>query len=295
MALTDTGFSMGILATQKVRHCGPGSKGGDMSWKKPARRRDPGLALEHQTRTKLRTTRWLRLHVVLIAMLTLAGLWLGGALLRWAGFEALALRYALLLPLTYLLYLGLLRLWARMLLDGDAGDAGDGALDAADMALDMADGVPIPTRTFQAGAGGDFGGGGASGDFADAAVEAGLNAGGDALGALADADEGIIVAIPLAVVIGIATLLATLLGVGVFALFGVDVLLAVAVEVALAALAGSFAYRRQREGWFGVAIGHTWRGALAMLVLGVTLGWVIDHWLPAADSLPRAIQLLLKH
>ena len=260
-----------------------------MGLNKIARRRDPALALEQHTRTRLRTTRWLRLHVMLIAMLTLAGLWLGGALLRWIGFEALALRYALLLPLTYLLYLGLLRLWARMLLDGDAGD---GALDAADIALDLADGVPA--RGFQSGAGGDFGGGGASGDFADGAVEAGLNAGGKTLGALADADEGIVVVVPLAVVVGIATLLATMLGVGVFALFGVDVLLAVAVELALAALAGSFAYRRQREGWLGTAIAHTWRGALAMLLLGVALGWVIDHWMPAADSLPQALRMLLK-
>lgn len=263
-----------------------------MSWNKPAKRRDPSLALEHHTRTKLRTTHSLRLHVMLIAMLTLAGLWLGGALLRWAGFEALALRYALLLPLTYLLYLGLLRMWARLLLDGDSGD---GAFDAADIALDLADGVPVPARAFRSGAGGDFGGGGASGDYSDGAIEAGFNAGGKTLSALADADEGIVIVIPLAVVVGIATLLATFLGVGVLALFGVDVLLAVAVEVALAALAGSFAYRRQREGWLGTAIGHTWRGALAMLVLGVALGWTIDHWMPAADSLPHALKLLLKH
>lgn len=263
-----------------------------MGLNKVPRRRDPALALEQHTRMKLRTTRWLRLHVMLIAMLTLAGLWLGGALLRWAGFEALALRYALLLPLTYLLYLGLLRLWARMLLDDEPAD---GAFDVADVALDLADGVPVPARAFRSDMGGDFGGGGASGDFTDGAVESGLSAGGKTLGALADADEGIVIAIPLAAVIGIATLLAALLGVGVFALFGVDVLLAVAVEVALAALAGSFAYRRQREGWFGTAIGHTWRGALAMLVLGVALGWVIDHWLPAADSLPHAMKLLLQH
>ncbi len=262
-----------------------------MSWNKPSRRRDPSLALERQTRAKLRTTRWLRLHVMLIALLTLVGLWLGGALLRWAGFEALALRYALLLPLTYLLYLGLLRLWARLLLNEE--EFGGDLPDVADLALDLAD--AIPARSFSSGQGGDFGGGGASADFADGVIETGVEAGGKVLGALADADEGAVVAVPLAVVLGVAGLLAALLGVGVFALFGVDVLLAVAVEVALAALAGSLAYRRQREGWLMAALGHTWRGALAMLVLGVALGWVIDHWLPAADSLPHAIRLLLKH
>ena len=61
--------------------------------------------------------------------------------------------------------------------------------------------------------------------------------------------------------------------------------------MALAALAGSFAYRRQREGWFGTAIGHTWRGALAMLVLGVAL---LAAALPAisADLRPTGAQLL---
>jgi hypothetical protein len=41
------------------------------------------------TRRWLQTHRWLRLHVGLIALCCLACLWLGGALLRAAGVEAL--------------------------------------------------------------------------------------------------------------------------------------------------------------------------------------------------------------
>ncbi|HEX2012242.1 MAG TPA: hypothetical protein VJN44_15005, partial [Roseateles sp.] len=59
-----------------------------------------------------------------------------------------------------------------------------------------------------------------------------------------------------------------------------------------AALAGGLAWRRQRRGWLGAALRHTWRGALGLLLLGVALGALIDHQLPQADSLPEALRLL---
>jgi hypothetical protein len=240
--------------------------------------------LIEMTRQRLRQQRWLRCHVLLIALCTLGCLALGGALLRSAGIESLAWRYALLLPLTYLVYLGLLRLWAAYLVGREQLGP-----DGLDLAID----VPMPRRgvnaepEFHSGGGGDFGGGGASGDFGEIG-EGAMKAGGEVLGAL---DEGAVVALPLLAVVAIAGLLAGLLGAGVFVLFGVEVLLAVAVEVALAALAGGFAWRRQREGWLSRALGHTWRAAFASLVLGVALGAAIDHWLPEARSLPHALSL----
>lgn len=248
------------------------------------------------TRAQLRRERWLRWHVFLIAACTLAFLMSGGALLRWVGIEALAWRYALLLPLTYLIYLALLRLWAAYLLSRD-----DGSLDLADALTDL----PLPrsgrggaNHPFEAGGGGDFGGGGASGDFGDLAGDAAgelakgaAKVGGEALGAL---DEGVIVVVPLAALVAIIALLAGVLSAGILMVFGVEVLLAVAVEVALAAWAGGLAYkhRYQRDGWLGRALAHTWRGALMMLVLGIALGAAIDHWLPGADSLPEALTML---
>ena len=64
------------------------------------------------------------------------------------------------------------------------------------------------------------------------------------------------------------------------------------IYLALSAWVGGLAYRRQREGWPGRAIGHTWRGALTMLILGLVLGAAIDHYLPAADSLLEALPLM---
>lgn len=248
--------------------------------------------LAHRTRQRLRRERWLRWHVCLIALLMLAALWLGGALLRGAGIESLAGRYALLLPLAYLLYLGLLRLWAGYLLSRQ--EAGPDGLDLAGELPAPRGGGPGPR--FESGGGGDFAGGGASGDFSASAGESigsrVVETGAEALGAL---DEGALVVVPLALVVGLVAALGALLGAAVFMLFGVEVLLAVAVEVALAALAGGLAWRRYRQsegGWLGTALRHTWRGALGMLLLGVALGAAIDRWMPAAESLPQAVRML---
>ena len=121
----------------------------------------------------------------------------------------------------------------------------------------------------------------------------------DAAGGLADAasaldglDEGIVIVVPLAVVLGLAALLAGLLGTGVFMVFGVEVLVAVTVEVALASVAGSLAYKGFAEGWLGSALRHTGRGFVAAWVLSVLLGCGVDHWMPAARSLPQALRML---
>lgn len=247
-----------------------------------------------QLRQDLRSQYALRAHVFVIASLSLAGLLLVSALLRWAGIEALAWRYAAALPLSYLLYLGLLRLWADFLLGKRKWD-GDG-LDLAPDVSGIHTGGAHTGGGFSSGGGGDFGGAGASGDFSEAAADLDqetLSLSGKALGAVGDADEGAVVAVPLIAVLAIMGLLAALLGTAVFMLFGVEILMTVALEVALASAAGGMAYRAERSGWLGRALGHTWRGALATLVLGVALGLAIDHWLPAADSLPQALHMLL--
>lgn len=262
-------------------------------------------------RQRLRGQFLLRLHVFLIAALMLVALMLGGAALRVLGIESLALRYALLLSGSYLIYLGLLRLWASALLRGESPI--DGTPDVLDAGIRATDGLArrATSAPFRSGQGGDFGGGGASGDFsteastafstdlptplsttcsqdlsplADAAGNA-VGSAGDALGAL---DDGLVVAIPLMLILGIATAL----GLCVFGLFGVEVLLAVCVEVALASVAGGMAWRRMNEeGWWRCALRRTWGPALALLVVGVLLGAGIDRWIPDAHSLIHAWQL----
>ncbi|MCE4557354.1 hypothetical protein [Pelomonas cellulosilytica] len=219
-----------------------------------------------QTRRWLKAHRWLRLHVGLIALCCLACLWASGALLRHAGVAALSLRFGLSLAVSYGAYLLLLRLWAAYLLSREDADASD----VLDIAVDVADW---------------------SGGLGDAA--------GTALDAASAADEGALVLLPIAAVIGMVLLLATVLGAGVSLLFGVEVLMAVSVEVALAAFAAGLAWRHQRQfqrgGWLRCALHHTWAGALVFLMAGVALGAALDHWVPQAESLPHAVRLLRAH
>ena len=253
---------------------------------------------ERRVRADLQQRRWLRLHAVAIATLTLAVAWASSHGLMLASLDRLWLRYGLSFAVAYLVLMGLLYLWSRWLLsrreaeldllqlDGPGGSGGSGTA--------RPDAAP-----FESGGGGDFGGGGASGHF-DAAGEAigeGLGASaGDLSGAAAEvvaaADEAALVLIPLAVVLAAAAALGALLGFAVFGLFGVEVLLSVAVEIAFASLGGALAVKARREGWLGAALRRTAVPAAIALSTVVAVGAAVDHWMPQARSLPHAVQLL---
>lgn len=231
----------------------------------PRMRRDDAPSVyrhELSTRRWLQTQRWLRLHVGLIALCCLGCLWLSGALLRWAGVEALSLRFGLSLAVSYVVYLGLLRLWAAYLLSREEADP----FDAVELGWDAADaGRSLGSRAL------------------------------DAVDLAPDLDEGALVLLPIAALVPMALALAAVLGAGVTLLFGVEVLLAVSVEVALAAFAAGLAWRHQRQfdrgGWLRCALGRTWVGALVFIAVGVALGAALDRWMPEAESLPHAVQL----
>lgn len=245
---------------------------------------------ERAVRADLVHRRWLRWHAFWLGTLCFLCGWALSTSLMHAGLERLSVRWGLALAGCYLVYLVLLRLWCEWLLSRDEGEP-DPPLDAID-ALSPAHGdMGAPSMT--SGGGGDFGGGGASGSFD---VGEGGSAVGDVAGgvleAAGSADEGIVVVVPLAVVIGVAALIAGALGFAVFGLFGIEVLLGVAVEIAFAATGGALAFRAGREGWLQHATARTAGPLVAILVICVALGAAIDHWLPQASSLPQAIRAL---
>lgn len=234
------------------------------------RGRDDADRFERGVRADLQRRRWLRVHAFGLGLLCfLASGAISAALMR-AGVGSLALRWSLALAGGYLVFLGLLWLWCRWLLSRAEAE-GDWPLDAADAALS--------------------GRGGGGVECGDSGLEMGDLAEG-ALNVAGAADEGVVVLVPLAVVLGVAVLIATGLSAAVFGLFGVEVLLGVAVEIAFAAAGGALAFRARREGWLLHATGRTWRPMLAILVVAALLGAVVDHWLPQAGSLPQAIRLL---
>lgn len=260
-----------------------------------ARRRRAAFDARHFERATvddLRARRWLRLHVLMIGAVTLAMCWGVSRGLDAVGVDSLAWRPLLALWLSYPLYLGLMALWARWLLSRDeAGvDADPGVLvDAADLLANA------PGSAFRSGGGGDFGGGGASGDF-----DAPLDAVGEVVGktvsrtveASFDADEGVVIAVPVAIVVGVALGLAFGLGLLVFGLFGVEVLLGVAVEIAFASFGGALAWRARREGWLLHALRRTLLPMLALSLFTAGVGWALHHWVPQASTVPQALRLL---
>ena len=262
-----------------------------------------------QLRRDLQARHWLRLHAFCLGTLTLGLMLLISMGLLAAGVQQLALRYALTLSAGYLLYLGLVRLWAECMIrrafDGDPLDA------LPDMGGSGSSGGP-----HLSGHGGNFGGGGASGDWdaqllsgdlgnaagnasGDAAGEAasGLLEGvGDALGnaageALGAADEGIVVLVPVLAVF--AALLGLICGAGwlLWLVFSTELLLAVAVELAFALLLTRTLYQIESEGWLLAAIRLSWKPLLGALLCAVLVGLLIDIWLPGAHTAREALQL----
>jgi hypothetical protein len=250
----------------------------------------PALRFERAVRADLVGRRWMRWHAFLLGSTCFLATWAISTALLHVGIDRLALRWPIALGAGYLVFLGLLWCWCRWLLsrqeaDGDLGIDGPSSFGEA------------RSPGIEPGGGGDFGGGGASGDFGpdvplEAAGEGASKVMGTVLDAAGSADEGIVVVVPLAVVIGVAALIAGAIGIAVFGLFGVEVLLGVAVEIAFASASGAWAYRARREGWLGHALRRTFWPMVLLTVLVLALGITIDQFAPEARSLPHALQLL---
>ena len=248
----------------------------------------------------------LRWHGLLIGSFTLLLMWATSHLQMVLGVDSLALRYLVTLSVGYVGYLLVLRAWAARLVRRD-GSSGDGSVELPDISWPSGNGpsgggqVPLP-RT----GGGDFGGGGASGDFggswAQALPRGGSSAGSEsgALGDLASgaadaigsADEGAVVVVPVVAIFLIGA--ALILGAGSLAMlfFGWDVLLTVAVEIAFSVATARATVGVEREGWLSAAVRLTWKPLLGALVCAVLLGATIDHFLPHVQSLPEALRVI---
>lgn len=251
---------------------------------------------ESHVERQLRQRHWLWLHGLFIGSIVLGVMWLTSYLQMQMSVGSLALRYLVTLGVGYLAYLLVLRLWAGALVGrsggnfdvgGDLSTSGSGRSPDAD-----AGGFDLPG--LQSGSGGDFGGGGASGDFsgtADAGGPLGELASG-ALDVAAGADEGAVVVVPVVAVFLLGC--AIVFGAGSLAMlyFGWEALLAVAVELAFSYVSARTAIRVVREGWLSAAVRLTWKPLMGAVLCAVLLGAAIDYFMPAAHSLPQAIKLM---
>lgn len=250
---------------------------------------------ESGVRQRLHQQHWLWLHGLCLGALVMLTMWLTAHLQMVLGSESLAVRYLLTLGVGYLAYLGLLRLWAAALLRRESflpDPGGNLPVPGSGANPNAAPGDIAPV--FESGNGGDFGGGGASGDFsvgaesADGLKDAALGAAEVAAGA----DDAIVVVVPVVAVFLIAS--AVVFGAGslLWMYFGWEALLAVAVELAFTYASALTAVKVMREGWLTAAVRLTWKPLLGALACAVVLGATIDYFLPAARSLPHAIALI---
>ncbi|MBT9512164.1 MAG: hypothetical protein IV104_07440 [Acidovorax sp.] len=286
------------MATPRSNPSSPKKKGSS-TWRSVRMPHHGAVARSLQQRYSLR---W---HGLLIGSFTLLLMWGTSHAQMLLGVDSLALRYLVTLSVGYLGYLLVLRTWAARLVRQDR-DAGDGSLEVPDVSWpgNGSSGggsgqVPLP-RT----GGGDFGGGGASGDLGGGWTQ-GLSSGGSssdssALGDLASgaadaigsADEGAVVVVPVVAIFLIGA--ALIFGAGSLAMlfFGWDVLLTVAVEIAFSVATARAAVGVEREGWLTAAVRLTWKPLLGALVCAVLLGATLDHFLPHVHSLPEAVRAL---
>lgn len=263
------------------------------------------LRFEHGVRADLHRRRWIRFHIFLIGLVTFSVLWSISHTLMAAGIDSMALRHGVALVGAYGVYLGLMWVWCRWLLSRDDGPLDFGDVGGNPPSSSSGGGGPADAAVFRSGGGGDFAGGGASasfeppdgiGDTLSAAGDAGGSAMGHVASAAAEAagsaDEAAVVLVPLALVAGVAVALSAALGFAVFGLFGVEVLLGVAVEIAFASAGGALALKAQREGWLNHAVRRTLGPMSIVLAATVLTGMAMAHWLPDAKTLPQALARL---
>ncbi|WP_198424345.1 hypothetical protein [Comamonas koreensis] len=251
------------------------------------------LRMPQHMASTLQKKHWLRLHGLCMGLLVLLVMWAVTAALLHSGVASMALRYAISLGVGYAVYLLVLRLWAAYLVrNAYARRREDSWADGIDPVPDLHVGKGAPD--WQSGGGGNFGGGGASGDWADvdlSSTASGASSSWTGAVDVADiggSDEGIIIVPILAV---FAALLLAFFGFGalLWLYFGVDVLLTVAVELAFSMMTARALVRVERAGWLASAVRLTWKPLLGALVCAVALGALADWWVPEATTLREVI------
>ena len=230
---------------------------------------------------------------LLVALTGGAGLLASFLLLHSAGIQAMHVRYPVAVGGAYLVFLFLLWLWLRT----EADDYLDASIDIADLSGGGSSGVDAMPDF--GGSGGEFGGGGASGNFviddslpasslpgSDGGAADGL---GEAVGeVVGGADEG---AIPLAVALLVVALVAVLL----FATFYIVYLApALFAELLVDGALSASLYRRMR----GLQTRHWLESALrrtalpfAVSALGLGLvGYALHAYAPEAHTLGEVLR-----
>ncbi|MEO8344054.1 MAG: hypothetical protein ABI607_00030 [Betaproteobacteria bacterium] len=223
---------------------------------------------------------WLRWHMVLMLIATFGAGLLANKLMLLIPVHEMALRWVLALAVSYLAFFGCVRIWlayvgARPIYGGDGSDV-LGSIDPE---------TPGTTSAIFHGGGGQFGGGGASGDWGDSSVGSVGNISSGAAD-IGDADGCGLIILGIAV---LALLAATAGGV-VYLLVGAPAMLADTAFSAL--LAGGLVkhVRRMDElDWEGSVLRSTWKPFVGVVVMALIAGIVAHLVVPGAHTLTEVL------
>jgi hypothetical protein len=189
---------------------------------------------------------FVRLHAaLLLGTVGLLGFLLNGVLLR-VGFDHLPMRTFLVLGMSYVGFLGLLRVWAGWVHASEARLARLTPADLEALASDEPDVAVRPRRKL--------------GDLADAVDLADLDLDGDGLGCLV---------LPLLFVCGVVLVWGVAWFIADAPLLLADVVFELALGVSLLKSTRALTRRMNVRGWFEVALLQTWRPMALVLVVGV--------------------------
>ena len=228
-------------------------------------------------RKRLERDSYPRLQMSLLVMMTAAIGFVSSYLLLRVGLTEMWIRYLVAISIAYLAFLLLLWLWLRTRLE-----------DYLDI-TNLPDAIPLPGDSGGfGGGGGSFGGGGASSSFDAPASSMDMDSGsvladdnvvGEAVSAVADADE---LAIPLIVLIFVISLLLSSL----FVIYSAPVLFA---ELMFDGVLAAGLYRRLRgiesQHWLKTALRRTiWPFVLTAITVSL-LGWAMAYYVPGAQSI----------
>lgn len=250
---------------------------------------------------------FLRFHIALILIGVSSSGLIFSELLLEAGVRSMLIRYPIVLALSYLMFFIFIKIWLLYIQRTSSSNLSDDGLchpvfipGGGSAPVGSAADLTIP-------GGGEFGGGGASGDFTDSSIAGDVPAGTSNVISKAvvtqsgessclpdtpdiDLDKGGIVLIALGI------LLALILGAGFYLIYAAPAILS---DAALQVIMASSLYKASKKmddpDWVGSIFKATWIAFAIVAVLTIAVACVATHYCPGATKLFDAARSLMGH
>jgi hypothetical protein len=247
---------------------------------------------------------FLRFHMMLI----LTGVFSSGLilskLLLLSGVRSMLIRYPIVLVLSYLMFFVFIKLWLLYIQRASRSNSSD-TVSYSPVFIPGSSATPVgDTTDLIRPGGGEFSGGGASGDFSAAADMP--DGTGSAISAAVVTQSGGSSSLPdtpdidlgkggiVLIVLGI--LLALILGTGFYLIYTAPAILSdAAVQVIMASSLYRASKKMDNPDWVGGIFKATWIPFAIVVILTISVAWVATHYCPGAVKLSDALRILMSH